>query len=837
MPENFNQPHLKNIESFSSSQTYQGRGGGSFSTKSRNHATHGSRILRKLQKVRNQFEIEKEVALPEEAAKDDVIFAEFISDWDYLLKIESLHHNDDDPSYQILNIKSENNPENSAQHRYRATVMLKEGGISTFINKVQQYIEEETGRPKNEKLFANIEDVQIAVLKAFWAEDPIIPFPENEEEDFWWEVWFRRTGNDEEKIVKVKNNLNLYGAEIGRAQLEFPEHIVRLVKGSVRQLSAFLMLLDNLAELRKPQEINDFITHPDIAIAEQRQWLEDLQSRTTFETNQQSVLINLLDTGVNNGHPLINPALEETRMYSYNSDWGSHDSYEGGGHGTGMAGLALFGDLTDALAVPHNIKIYHGLESFKIFHPSSSNDPELYGAIMEYAAATPFVKNPNNPRVFCLSVTNDHFVNNGRPSSSSASVDKIAFGNAIDPPSSQLFLVSSGNVHIANANNFPSKNFEVSVQDPGQAYNALTVGAFTTKDRLNITDWPGWSILASHGFIAPSNPSSMMWEKQWPNKPDIVMEGGNLAYDGRNSADALDPLQLLTTHKNPSQIFQTFGDTSAAVALASKLAAELRTEYPDYRAETIRGLMAHSAEWTPAMEGFFDLSREEGRRKAVRSVGFGTPIPEKAKRSANNAPTFIAENSIQPYCYEGSKVKFNEYHLYELPWPVNILRDEIMDKDVTLKVTLSYFIEPNPGNRQYKNHFQYHSHDLDFKLKQSTEELNEFKRRVSAASVESDSETEENRSSRRSNDVWTLKERVRNKGSLKKDILTISGADLATRNIIAIFPKNGWYKTRKKLEKAESVVDYSLIITLESDEITADLYTPIKTQIENIIEV
>ena len=42
--------------------------------------------------------------------------------------------------------------------------------------------------------------------------------------------------------------------------------------------------------------------------------------------------------------------------------------------------------------------------------------------------------------------------------------------------------------------------------------------------------------------------------------------------------------------------------TSPATALASRMAARLISAYPDYWPETIRGLMVHSARWTPAME-------------------------------------------------------------------------------------------------------------------------------------------------------------------------------------------------------------------------------------------
>ena len=396
-------------------------------------------------------------------------------------------------------------------------------------------------------------------------------------------------------------------------------------------------------------------------------------------------------------------------------------------------------------------------------------------------------------------------------------------------------MVSGGNVRIENTEEFPDKNFYESVQDPAQAYNALTVGSYTRKDLINAQQWPGWNPLSDNGAMAPSNSTSGTWETQWPNKPDVVMEGGNLAHRGKE-VDYKDTLQLLTTHKDHRiNIFQTFGDTSASVALASKMAAELKTEYPNYWPETIRGLMVHSAEWTDAMLQGSNLNLEADRRALLRSVGYGVPILELAKNSANNSLTLVSQRTIQPYRLEKSQPRYNEYHLYELPWPVDVLKDEIGDGDATIKVTLSYYIEPNPGNRQYASNFRYHSHELDFKLIKPLEPLNEFKRRISAASSGTDEHDDDTIDT--STELWTLRERVRSKGSIKKDFVTTSGVELSRRNILAAYPKNGWYRTRKQLGKIESIVRYSLIITIETPEQEVDLYTPVFNAVQTVVPI
>lgn len=844
MAENSLRKHLR-LNGYTESFVYEypGQTPRSREPKEQNRAVHGNHILQQLQRIREQFDLRETVDLPEGIVRDDALYVEFTSEWGFLLKFESLEQGGNEPQFLILNIREEKRVVNHEEEfRYIVTLMMTQGGVSQFITKVEQYLTEngkykgqDTGKPCHNALVNNINNIKIATLQSFWTDAPEIPFP-NDNEVVWWEAWFRRTDHDDEKINRVIQNLKAVGVEIGKAELVFAEHRVRLIRGTSFQLSQSLILLDNLSELRMPQEIADFLTHKDVTYEDNKYWLDDLVSRIEPNIDGNSVLVCLLDSGVNNNHPLISPFLPDSHLYSYKpDDWGTYDGWEGGGHGTGVAGLALYGDLIDVLATPSQIRIAHGLESYKILQDNDPNEVELYGAITEEACSTSIIDRPNSPRVFCMTITDKRIAFKGRPSAWSAAVDKIAFGSWIEPNAQQLFIISGGNVSINRHDEHPTNNYLESIHDPGQAYNCLTVGAYTRKDRVDQIEWPGWRALAQNGAMAPCNSTSTLWDHQWPLKPDIVMEGGNVSTNGIHVSDH-PSLKIFTADKDyPNAIFLPFGDTSGAAALTAKMAAELRAAYPDYWPETIRALMVHSADWTPAMlEGReFKKLHERERINLLRSVGYGVPIKEKALFSANNSLTLIAERNIQPYQLKGSVPKYNQFHLFRIPWPADILGGEdLFDKDVTLKVTLSYFIEPNPGskNKRYANNFQYHSHALDFAVIKPGEQLNVFKRRVSAASDLPEDEVNT------SDEPWLIK-RVRSRGSVKKDFITMSGADMATRNVLAVFPKNGWYKTRKKLGKVNATVRYSLIVSIETPHTNVDIYTPVLNQIENIIEL
>ena len=824
--------HIK-IEGYSQTDEYVSpKSGTSPPIKIQNRRVHGSKIREHINRIKEQFESLKEVDLPDGIVRDDAIYVEFISDYNFEPAFDSLNSDAVAPKFQLLNIKKEITEEGS---RYRVNVMLTEGGISHFLTKVNEYISEntkykgaETQTPKNNRLISNIESIQLATLEAFWTEPSENPFPE-ENQVVWWEVWFRKKKGIEpsSEYDKIASQLELVNAQISEQALIFPEHFIKLVKASPRQLSESLFLLDNLAELRKPKETADFFTN--LNIVEREDAVNELQSRIVNNTDENSIAICILDSGVQNQHPLLSDFIPDNNLFSYKPEaWGTHDGWPRGGHGTGMAGLSLYGDLTTVMSVTGNIQIFHQLESVKLINNRDPHDPELYGAVTLEAISTPIVSAPFRPRIYCMAVTDKDQAYYGRPSSWSASLDKITFGNEDENLEKQIFFVSGGNVFIETPDEFPDKNVVESVHDPAQAFNAITVGAYTEMDSIDYEEFPDSELLAEPGGMSPANSTSIIWENDWAVKPDFVMEGGNLL-NQRGDIVTPDSLQLLTTHKEyRTTLLQTFGDTSAATALASRFAVQLKNEYPDLWPETIRGLMVHSSDWTQTMlrgrniQDINSFSAEE-KRNLLRSFGYGVPSLKKALYSAKNTLTLIAEKEITPFKKDGN-IKFNDIHYFELPWPVEVLQGVLSETDVKLNITLSYFIEPNPGSRKYSNKFSYQSHGLRFNVIKPNEDAETFHKRVNK-------NTREEGESGFSGESWIIGSRHRDKGSIHRDFWIGSGAELATRNQIAVYPVSGWYRMRKKLEMYDSTVRYSLIVTIEAPEINVDIYTPIRTMI------
>ena len=195
-----------------------------------------------------------------------------------------------------------------------------------------------------------------------------------------------------------------------------------------------------------------------------------------------------------------------------------------------------------------------------------------------------------------MSVTAQDNRDRGRPSAWSAAIDSLAADADAYGANPRLFVVSAGNIDDSNAwSRYPDSNKTDGVHDPAQAWNALTIGACTDLVRITEPDTNGYVPIAPKGGLSPFSTTSLTWQRHWPLKPDIVLEGGNAAKDVL-SAVWTASLSLLTTHHRPrDRLFTTANATSAATALASRMAAQIMAVYPRLWPETIRALIVHSA--------------------------------------------------------------------------------------------------------------------------------------------------------------------------------------------------------------------------------------------------
>ena len=606
------------------------------------------------------------------------------------------------------------------------------------------------------------------------------------------------------------------------------------MRATAAQLAASVDVLNDLAEVRRAKETATVFA--DMDPADQGEWARELVARTTRPAGNAPAVC-VLDTGVTRAHPLLDASLAATDCHTCDPTWGTHDHH---GHGTEMAGLALYGDLTPVLAGQGPVPLRHALESVKILPPTGANAPQLYGAITAEATSRVEIQAPTRQRCFSMAVTATDERDRGQPTSWSAAVDALAAGRAFDStnqglvylddgsdPLRRLFVVSAGNVdpNALQAAHLDRSDTEA-VHDPAQAWNALTVGAFTEKALIQDASWNGWLPVAPAGDLSPWSTTGVVFAEAWPIKPDVVFEGGNVVKNAQGDLDFPCPdVCLLSTHYQPARrVFVLSWATSPATAQAARMAAIISAEYPSLWPEAVRALVVHSAEWTPQMQTH--LKGASGKRKRallVRRYGFGVPHLERALRSGGDALTLIVQNTIRPFA-DG---KMREMHFFELPWPTDVLQG-LGETPVRLRVTLSYFIEPNPGRRGWKKRHRYASHGLRFDVKGPTEAVEEFHKRLNKRALDED---EEKPATGGDASEWYLGEQARNHGSVHSDILQGFAADLAERGIIGVYPVSGWWKDQPKRDRSEKGARYALVVSIETPGVDTDIWTPVAQQV------
>jgi hypothetical protein len=245
--------------------------------------------------------------------------------------------------------------------------------------------------------------------------------------------------------------------------------------------------------------------------------------------------------------------------------------------------------------------------------------------------------------------------------------------------------------------------------------------------------------------------------------------------------------------------------------------------------ETIRGLLIHSAEWPDALKEQFlgvnsrnDYLKTDYRR-LLRIGGYGVPDLPRALRCAANSLTLIAQSELQPY----DKSSMKDMHLHRIPWPREVLLS-LGKTPVSLRITLSYFIEPGPGEVGWKDKYRYASHALRFDLNSPQEDEKSFLRRLNAAAENEEEAFDTESGSQR----WRLGSQSRNTGSVHSDCWENgTAADLAACNLIAVYPVIGWWRERAWLGRWDRKARYSLIVSLHTPDETIDIYTPVAVKL------
>ena len=811
-----NLPHLKIPQPTQSINfIIPNSGGGGQNFPKRNRVKHGNFLKKKLEQAWN--ESKNEVAVSHLTREG--IFIEFQSAPGFDIQIKSLE--DFGKDIRLCNVREETALDSNKKTIF-VTVHVPKDQISVLFKKIDDYLKKNTkkGNPSNKNLIEGIENIKKAIGDSFWVDDKALIPKENKE---WCEVWLRE--NPQGNSVQFSQILNGLDINSKPSSINFPERTVKLIFVSYQDLNSLILHSDEIAEFRKAKSTADFLLSE--SPTEQSVRVENLLQRVAVSASS-NIYICLLDTGVNWRHPLIDPILRESDCQAVIPLWGVDDHKD---HGTLMSGISGYGDLQFLLESSGPVSIKHRLESVKILPPNGQNNKELWGDYTKQGISKAEINEVSRKRIFCMPISSDDTSSRGRPTSWSAAIDQLTYGE--NDGNRRLMIVSAGNSKIENWKNYPNSVLTDPVEDPGQSWNALTVGAITNLQQITDPGHSSYSPVASEGELSPHTTTSLTWDEIWPAKPEIVFEGGNLGKDNMGFSTQCNDLSLVSTYYRPAdRLFEYFYGTSASTAQAAHFAAMLRSEYPDYWPETIRGLMVHSSRWPDALTSKIWKMKKKELEVILRSFGYGKPDLEQALYCASNSLTLVSEAEIQPFEKAGSNFRTKDMHLYELPWPRDIL-ENLGEEKVEMRVTLSYFIEPGPGELGWKDRYRYPSHGLRFELNSPGEDSETFLKRINKRVREN----EEDRPDSSSPSNHWLIGIFRNKGSIHSDIWNGTAAELARSNLIGISPRVGWWRERKNLNKYNQKTRYSLIVSISTPKSDVDIYSPVEVSLSTQITI
>ena len=685
-----------------------------------------------------------------------------------------------------------------------ATIFLPFEKKDWLNKKLDQYEQPvaEGKKPANQPLVNAVETIYNSEVRSLfpnkWEYDELMPNTLG-----LFEIWIDVV--DTEKLHEIRQDMESIGlAIVDNNMITFESvtvFLVRALKEAIDDIPYSLDMVEAVKLYHNPAEMTE-------SNEDQRDWTQLISEYVSVNLGEEPVIVGLLDMGVNNGHELLKSFLPDDRRASVVAGVGvGHE----GSHGTGMAGLIEYGDLSNYQVGSAPSEINHALASIKLLSSVHKNDPVLYGVLTKKAIE---ISENLGAQITCMAVTENEERNNGIPTSWSAAIDNALYNNGL---CNRLMLISTGNTdkNIVDHAAYLDSLTTSSMQSPSQALNAITVGAYT---EYSICNTVGWEPIAPPQGLSPMTRTSVMWKGK-NSKPDIVMEGGNVAHhELLGNVDSPDLSPVSTNHEIPQKPLQPFNMTSAATALAARLAARIKTTNPGLSMLSVRALMIHSAEWTEEMKRLGNSPT-----KIMQYCGYGVPQESKALASDATNATFIFENELTPYNEDQT---YKEMHFYDLPWPKELL--EQMDaENVRMKITLSYYIEPSPGFKSSYNKYRYASSALAFDVKTSYESRDQFLARNNKERQVA--EKSDNNATR-----WQIGTKRRAIGTVQSDWFDCSARELAECGQIGVFPGNGWWKNRK-IANVYNRIKYSLVVSIESSE--TEIYDEVVSKIRNKIAV
>lgn len=441
--------------------------------------------------------------------------------------------------------------------------------------------------------------------------------------------------------------------------------------------------------------------------------LEELSIEGSPPENATAIVV--LDSGILSKHPLLEKAIgdEITAGTIYSSKIKEDKPQDDVGHGTKVAGVALYGDIKfciekrifDPEVWILSAKVMYGEKNPVTGEIEPKYDEEELLEHQLEKTVRYFTENYPNCRVVNLSFgdTAKRMFGSKRQFNMASLIDELA------KELKSVFVISAGNFNDYHSKGFPDNypNYlleeteDVKIIEPGTSALALTVGSITqeyghsNRDPQDLFFSPAYT-----NYPSPFTRVGLGYKGMI--KPELVEEGGNII-EGTIGVPDIGG-KLITLNPNwiqDGRLFTADYGTSFSTPKVANYVARLFNKYPHYSHNLIKALIISSAlipidRPNQLLQIGFDTSDSE-LINLLKIYGYGKPEFEKASFSTNQRVLLLRENTA----------KLNSVHIYYFYLPTEFVQVSGIKR---LSITLVY--DP-PIN---KNRVDYMGCSMEFHL-------------------------------------------------------------------------------------------------------------------------
>mgnify|MGYP002408926782 FL=1 len=395
-------------------------------------------------------------------------------------------------------------------------------------------------------------------------------------------------------------------------------------------------------------------------------------------------LAAVLDSGIFTGNPL----LENVVVAEEEFDTTENTTTDMNGHGTGVAGIVVYGDFTNSIETG-NFKPLVRVCNGKIMHDEEGNPcfPDDIRPEQIVREAIEYFNKEFGCRVFNLSVGDrEYLYSGGRQFAWAEMLDQLA--RELDV----VIIISAGNVSAPELKEFSSREElmnqsrnqlfmpEHRLIDPATSALGITVGSITRFDEPSVV--PNRITSVSAGKKDHLSVFTRIGKGvNGAIKPDVVDYGGNYAVSQlmrsrnrwvTNDLGLLEP----TLNNTNDKIFRGYCGTSFSAPHVTHIVARIERalekqlqEKPS--ANLIRAIFINSARYTDDMVEWADKSEDSlytgksnpKQERKLRLYGYGR-ADDSLLYSDYNRVTLFTED----------KLSLRSFHLYKIPVPKDFLQ-------------------------------------------------------------------------------------------------------------------------------------------------------------------